>query len=124
MYYTYRGNKAVKPAKPVVKHAPVGTLAGALGVVLKQLRTQKGLTVRELSERSFVSPGHISEVERGLKEISSSGLASLAKALDTPLSAIVREASFLIAFSEIRDAELASVSEPVRVPSIHAGNGV
>jgi transcriptional regulator with XRE-family HTH domain len=61
----------------------------ALGSVLRELRIERRLTLSELSERSFVSLGHISDVERGAKSISSELLESLALALRTPSYEIV-----------------------------------
>ena len=58
-----------------------------LGDVLRDKRTQRGLTLREVSAEARVSLGYISEIERGQKEASSELLASLCDALEVPLSA-------------------------------------
>lgn len=106
MYYTYRGNKTPKPKpKAEPKHGSVTTMHGSIGVVLKQMRNERGWTVRDLSERAFMSTSHISEIERGLKEVSSSGIAALAKAFDTTVPTVLREAAFVIECEEIRIAE-------------------
>jgi transcriptional regulator with XRE-family HTH domain len=42
-----------------------------LGDVLRDQRTQRGLTLREVSAEARVSLGYISEIERGQKEASS-----------------------------------------------------
>jgi transcriptional regulator with XRE-family HTH domain len=47
-----------------------------------------------------VALGYLSEVERGQKEASSEILASLAEALDTPVSVILREVSDRLALIE------------------------
>jgi transcriptional regulator with XRE-family HTH domain len=67
------------------------TVRKLLGEVLKDIRLDQGLTLRELSEKSAVSLGYISEVERGKKEVSSEVMFSLCKALDVPLSQVFGE---------------------------------
>jgi transcriptional regulator with XRE-family HTH domain len=64
-----------------------------IGDVLRDFRQQKGATLRQVSSRASVALGYLSEVERGQKEASSEILASIAYALDTPLSVILREVS-------------------------------
>ncbi len=71
-----------------------------LGDVLRDQRTQRGMTLREVSAEARVSLGYISELERGQKEASSELLASLCAALDVPLSAVLREVSDLVAIEE------------------------
>jgi transcriptional regulator with XRE-family HTH domain len=67
------------------------TVRKLLGEVLKDIRVDQGLTLRELSEKSAVSLGYISEIERGKKEVSSEVMFSLCKALDVPLSQVFGE---------------------------------
>jgi transcriptional regulator with XRE-family HTH domain len=55
------------------------TLRNAIGHTIKQLRLDNGLTVRELSARAYMSYGHLSDVERGDKDISYAYLDSVAK---------------------------------------------
>ena len=71
-----------------------------LGDVLRDLRMQRGMTLREVSAEARVSLGYISEIERGQKEASSELLASLCAALDTPLSDVLRDVSDLVALEE------------------------
>lgn len=62
----------------------------AIGEVLKEIRTEeKQLTLRQLSIKSAVALGYISEVERGQKQASVEVLESLAKALDYDLSDVI-----------------------------------
>ena len=60
-----------------------------LGEVLRAERTRQGRTLREVSLAAGVSLGYLSEVERGQKEASSEILASVAEALDVPISTYV-----------------------------------
>ncbi|MBC7517968.1 MAG: helix-turn-helix transcriptional regulator [Microbacteriaceae bacterium] len=62
-----------------------------IGDVLRDFRLQKGRTLRQVASKASVALGYLSEVERGQKEASSEILASVAEALDTPISVIMRE---------------------------------
>lgn len=62
-----------------------------IGEVLRDFRQQKGRTLRQVAGRASVALGYLSEVERGQKEASSEILASVAEALDVPISVIMRE---------------------------------
>jgi len=53
-----------------------------LGQRIKKLRKEKGLILRELAEKSNLSIGYISLVERGLTSISLTSLKNIAAALD------------------------------------------
>ncbi|MCI0157810.1 helix-turn-helix transcriptional regulator [Leifsonia shinshuensis] len=67
----------------------------AIGSVLRRLRTERGATLRELSESSRISVPYLSEIERGRKEASSEILAALCRVLDVTerelLSQVVAE---------------------------------
>jgi transcriptional regulator with XRE-family HTH domain len=71
-----------------------------LGDVLRSLRVERGMTLREVSAEARVSLGYISEIERGQKEASSELLSSLCGALQVPLSDVLREVSDLVAVEE------------------------
>jgi transcriptional regulator with XRE-family HTH domain len=62
-----------------------------IGDVLRDLRLQKGRTLRQVASKASVALGYLSELERGQKEASSEILASVADALDTPVSVIMHE---------------------------------
>lgn len=62
-----------------------------IGDVLRDVRLQKGRTLRQVASRASVALGYLSEVERGQKEASSEILAAVADALDTPISVIMTE---------------------------------
>lgn len=71
-----------------------------IGDVLRDFRLQKGRTLRQVASRASVALGYLSEVERGQKEASSEILASVAEALETPISVIMREVGDRIAVIE------------------------
>ena len=64
-----------------------GVQEGAnLGRDLRALRRAKGLTLSELALKVGRSVGYLSQIERGLSELSIGDLKKLAAALDAPLS--------------------------------------
>lgn len=71
-----------------------------IGDVLRDFRQQKGRTLRQVASRASVALGYLSEVERGQKEASSEILASVADALEVPISQIMREVSDRLAIQE------------------------
>ena len=71
-----------------------------IGDVLRDVRLQQGQTLRQVASKASVALGYLSEVERGQKEASSEILASVADALDTPISVIMREVSDRLAVLE------------------------
>ena len=73
-----------------------------LGETLRQVRLERGMTLRDVSADARVSLGYISEIERGQKEASSELLASLCAALRVPLSDVLREVSSAVAVEEAR----------------------
>ena len=98
-----------------------------LGDVLRDKRTERGLTLREVSAEARVSLGYISEIERGQKEASSELLYSLCDALDVPLSDVLREVSDAVAVEELAAAVPAvglTSLEPIRVHGARRGEVV
>ena len=81
-----------------------------IGDVLRDLRQRKGQTLRNVASRASVALGYLSEVERGQKEASSEILASLADALEVPISVIMREVADRMATAE-------GISIPDTVPA-------
>jgi transcriptional regulator with XRE-family HTH domain len=71
-----------------------------IGDVLRDFRQRKGRTLRQVASRASVALGYLSEVERGQKEASSEILASVAEALDVPISVVMREVADRLALSE------------------------
>jgi transcriptional regulator with XRE-family HTH domain len=64
-----------------------------IGDVLRDFRLQKGQTLRQVASRASVALGYLSEA-------SSEILASVAEALEVPLSVVLREVSDRIALVE------------------------
>jgi len=62
-----------------------GELSQLIGEVLRELRLEKNLKLRQLSSASGVALGYLSEVERAVKDISSKMLTKILIALDISL---------------------------------------
>jgi len=91
-----------------------------IGDVLRDVRQRKGHTLRQVASRASVALGYLSEVERGQKEASSEILASVAEALDVPISQIMREVADRLAFSE----GIPAAVQNVYVPDFHTVQNV
>jgi transcriptional regulator with XRE-family HTH domain len=83
-----------------LKEGPVVLVRQEIGDVLRDFRLQKGRTLRQVASKASVALGYLSEVERGQKEASSEILASVAEALETPISVIMREVGDRLAVIE------------------------
>lgn len=77
-----RGSSQAEEAR-AENGAPQGA---SLGHDLRALRRSKGLTLSELALKVGRSVGFLSQIERGLSELSIADLKKLAAALDAPLS--------------------------------------
>lgn len=71
-----------------------------IGDVLRTHRQERGQTLRQVASKASVALGYLSEVERGQKEVSSEILASVAEALEVPLSVVMRDVSERLATVE------------------------
>lgn len=78
-------------------------------MALRSYRADKGVTLRELADQARVSPGYLSELERGRKEVSSELLGSVCHALDTSVAAVLIEAASIMTMPSLDD-ELATTS--------------
>jgi DNA-binding transcriptional MerR regulator/mannose-6-phosphate isomerase-like protein (cupin superfamily) len=74
---------------PAPKHHEEGHLPRGLGDTVRALRRRSGLTLRQVSERTDLSPSYISSVERSLASPSIASLQKLARAFDTTVPALM-----------------------------------
>ena len=72
----------------------------AIGDAIRTARMEKGMTLRDLSAKSHISLGYLSEVERGTKDVSSVVLDCVARGLETPLYVLVSKASYQMMLAE------------------------
>jgi transcriptional regulator with XRE-family HTH domain len=98
-----------------------------LGDVLRRKRQDEGRTLRQLAAAARISPGYLSEIERGQKEPSSELLAAICDALEARLSDVLREVSIELAAAELAaqlESERISASVPSNaVPTARVGAG-
>ena len=69
----------------------------AFGKVVREQRLAQNLTLRQASQRGFVSYSFWSEVERGVKECGSDFMTAIADGLGVELYDIVIEAGYRLA---------------------------
>ena len=62
-----------------------------IGSRIKYLRTQRGLSQREIAKRIGVSQAHMSNMERGYSNITMENLLALHDTLKVPLSEIFKD---------------------------------
>lgn len=62
-----------------------------IGEKIKELRLQKGLTLRELGELTSLSAGYLSQIERGKSTLGIDNLATIAMALETNANYLISE---------------------------------
>lgn len=61
-------------------------MAKTIGQKIKELRTRNKMTLKEVSQRTNLSIGFLSQMERGLTDIATDSLASIAETLGVELS--------------------------------------
>jgi len=66
-------------------------LQEAVGDTLRQIRQEQGLTLRDVSRRSHISIGHLSEVEMGKKGVSFDLLDVVANGLNITTADLMKE---------------------------------
>ena len=62
-----------------------------VGQKIKNLRKEKGLTLKELSDDTSFSVGFLSQLERGLTTIAIDSLEKIAKSLNVELAYFIQE---------------------------------
>ncbi len=68
------------------KKSPAMTAQLALGMQIRDLRKSRGMTLADLAERINRSVGWLSQIERGMSEVSISAMHEIAQALDVTVS--------------------------------------
>ncbi len=77
----YMGNNS-----NISKKYEVGELNKVIGSRIKDLRINKKMTLKELSEKTDLSTGFLSQLERGLTSVATDSLLNIAEALEVDLS--------------------------------------
>lgn len=77
-------------------------LREVIGENLKAERISQNRTLRDVSAAAFMSLGYLSELERGIKEVSSEMLEPICKALDITVSELlIRTATDMELFDRV-----------------------
>jgi transcriptional regulator with XRE-family HTH domain len=76
----------------------------ALGEVIREERLALGLTLRKVASTGYVSMGHLSDVENGRKEGSSSFLSGVAAGLGVEAHELIIRAGYRMADLRIPDS--------------------
>jgi len=72
----------------MVRHDKGEQLLNGLGISIAKRRTELGLSQEQLADKSHVHRTYISDVERGVRNVSILTLERIALALDIPLGAL------------------------------------
>ncbi|AIG63998.1 hypothetical protein CATYP_04280 [Corynebacterium atypicum] len=91
------------------RRQPEPLLRAALGDALRGFRAERRITLRELAETARVSPGYLSEIERGRKEASSELIAAICHALGVTVADLLIEAAGTMAIGQAVADELAGL---------------
>ena len=92
-------------------------LREALGATLREYRSQSGFSLRELASIASVSPGYLSEIERGRKEVSSELVARVCHGMGISVASVIVEAASMMAL----DAAAAELAASMAIK--HANDG-
>lgn len=66
-------------------------LQHAIGGAVRELRHERKLTLRQLSSKSFVSLGHLSDIENSVKSASPEVLECIANGLNITTAELIKE---------------------------------
>lgn len=80
-----------------------------IGLVLRDLRLEAGLTQEQIAEMLGISPNYVSSVERGVRAPSWKLLVRYANAIGTNVVTLLREAGFLEPDTVTTEQELAAL---------------
>lgn len=83
-----------------------------IGIKIKQLRTDKGLTLKQLAEVTNLSISFISDIENGRRNPSLDNLNILASALGTYSEALISDSKDYISNDYPRDNSIPVLDDP------------
>jgi transcriptional regulator with XRE-family HTH domain len=85
-------------------HARAGSLRRVQGSVLRRHRELAGRSLADVAAAAHCSPAHLSEVERGRKDVSTERLVGVAAALDVPLHLLYADIAEQLTPESLSDA--------------------
>lgn len=92
-------------------HTRAGALRRLQGAVLRAHREMAGRSLADVAAAAHCSPAHLSEVERGRKDVSAERLVAMAAALDVPLHVLYADIAERLTPQTLTDAR-ASTHDP------------
>jgi transcriptional regulator with XRE-family HTH domain len=92
-------------------HARAGSLRRVQGAVLRRHRELAARSLADVAAAAHCSPAHLSEVERGRKDVSAERLVAIAAALDVPLHLLYADIAEELTPQALTDAR-ASENDP------------
>jgi transcriptional regulator with XRE-family HTH domain len=92
-----------------------GLLRRLQGAVLRQHREQDGRSLADVAAAAHCSPAHLSEVERGRKDVSAERLVGIAAALDVPLHLLYADIADALTPQTIVDARAGATDPRVQL---------
>lgn len=109
---------------PSERSSPPGTedpaFYAALGRAIKVLRTEQGMSRKELAARSGVSYPYVADIESGRGRPSSSSLIAIATALDMSPSTLLARAESFVGRMASEEAGPSMPSTPAAAPWFHS----
>ncbi len=98
-----------------IQQPEVSSAIAAIANTVREARTRLGLTVEQLAQRSSVSAGALSQLERGMGNPSLSTLARIATALSVPLTELISSRS-------VRSTGLVRDQERIQLEALDAAS--
>jgi transcriptional regulator with XRE-family HTH domain len=89
-----------------------GTLRRLQGAVLRRHRELARRSLADVAAAAHCSPAHLSEVERGRKDVSAERLVAMAAALDVPLHVLYGDLADALAPQSLTDARAGAAADP------------
>ncbi|MEO8897863.1 MAG: helix-turn-helix transcriptional regulator [Candidatus Dormibacter sp.] len=89
-------------------HTRAGSLRRLQGSVLRRRRELSRRSLADVAAAAHCSPAHLSEVERGRKDVSAERLVAMAAALDVPLHILYGDIAEALAPPRLTDARASS----------------
>jgi transcriptional regulator with XRE-family HTH domain len=92
-----------------------GSLRRLQGAVLRHHRELSRRSLADVAAAAHCSPAHLSEVERGRKDVSAERLVAMAAALDVPLHILYGDIADALAPASLTDARAASADPRAQI---------
>ena len=95
----------LKPGRPTGSKTFEPDIANAFGAVVREFRTERGISQEELGNRAQIERSHMGKIERGLHVPNLALILKLARALSAPPGSLVDRTDLKLANGEKDRAE-------------------